>query len=45
MFEDLSDPEVRQLQRLLERCLMGLDRQVHALRHAKSARKRVQRNK
>lgn len=45
MFEDLSDPEVRQLQRLLERCLMGLDRQVNALRHAKSARKQPQRRK
>lgn len=41
MFEDLSDREVRQLQRLLERCLMGLDRQVNALRHSKAARKQT----
>ncbi len=30
MFEDLSQSDMRQLQRLLERCLSGLDRQADA---------------
>jgi len=42
MFEELSEQEVRQLQRLLERCLAGLDQQVTSSRGAKTARKKTQ---
>jgi hypothetical protein len=38
MFDSFSAAEVRQLQRLLERCLGGLERQVVELRAAKSAK-------
>ena len=38
MFDSFSETEVRQLQRLLERCLGGLERQVVELRAAKSAK-------
>jgi DNA-binding MarR family transcriptional regulator len=40
MFEGLSEQEVRQLQKLLERCLSGLDQQVGASRGAAAARKK-----
>lgn len=38
LFEALSAQEVRQLQRLLERCLVGLDRHVSGPRVAKNAK-------
>lgn len=37
MFDSFSEHEVRQLQRLLERCLAGLEKQVGELRAAKTA--------
>jgi DNA-binding MarR family transcriptional regulator len=38
MFASFKATEVRQLQRLLERCLVGLERQVVELRAAKNAK-------
>ena len=38
MFDSFKEQEVKQLQRLLERCLSGLEQQVVELRAAKSAK-------
>ena len=38
MFDSLKESEVLQLQRLLERCLAGLEKQVNELRAAKGSR-------
>jgi DNA-binding MarR family transcriptional regulator len=38
MFDSFKEQEVKQLQRLLERCLAGLERQVVELRAAKGAK-------
>lgn len=43
MFESFSDQEVAQLQRLLERCLQGLENQITALRSGKAGRSRTAR--
>jgi hypothetical protein len=45
MFDSFSGAEVRQLQRLLERCLGGLERQVVELRAAKSAKAATKKKK